>query len=543
MKPVSPHHLLSAYLDGEVSPGERDEVERLLSESPEARQELGELAQIRELLRQLPRESLPNTFVSRILNECQDTLQEPAADGIKKTAAVRSGDSLGGKRSGWLRLAGLAISAAAAVVIVWFSFSETAKDRPGELAQRSPNRRANTESEVGERTERSQPMAAGNTEAAGARNEAPLAETQPPPLAKTKEQETEAPGVGIAASSLPKAFLGADRKSQLVFGRDLKDVPIGQVVEALDRQGDKVAVVKLTVVDRQRGLKDLQVLLKKHQIVSADAAAPTPKESPANNAAPSQNAPLLAVYVETSDNQLAAAMRELQKEAAFRQLTIDAPITVAGLDPLMTSPQSLEAQRRNRVRPFSAAGADVPGLQSLNPAQIKMKAARTPKPEPSADEASPPKPMRFKAEAQPAPADQSKPDAVERKPAGKSSAPRLAKPSNGKSETPVTEKKDEAKIGAFQRGFGGGGGNFNQTSPSSQRQLTLPANVLDELQKKRSGTETKQAEADKKPAPEQKTAKRVHILFVLVDEAGKTESQPASPAKKPAPPADNNGAA
>ncbi len=539
MKPVSAHHLLSAYLDGELSPGERDEVERLLSESPEARQELGELEQVRELLRQLPRESLPKTFASGILAECESRPRGSAATAsdVKTPSKVQAGRS-------WMRLAALAVSAAAALVIVWFAFPHAGQEN-SELAQTSPDHRSSTESPSGDSTLRSQPpqpMAPGN-ELADARNlalppESPIREPAAP-------QKTA--GAGIVADSFQrKGLSAADRESQLVFGHNLKDVPIGQVVEALDQQGDKIAVVKLTVVDRQQGLRDLQVLLKKHQIVSAD----TPKlgETGANARSPSQNSSLLAVYVETSDNQLAAAMRELQKEAAFRQLTIDAPITVAGLDPLITSPEPMDdAQRRNRVQPFGAAGADVPGLQSINPAQIKMKAARTPQPAPAAEPGRDKTPAPFKAEAQTAPAAQSQPPAGEKKTAARFGTPRAATASNGQQKTPADEKRDAPKFGAFQRGFGGGSGNFHQTAPSRQRQLTLPANVLDELQKKRAGTEAKkQSEADgtgTNPAAEEKTAKRVHILFVLVDEPEKTESESAPPAKKPAPPADNNNGA
>ena len=109
MKPDSAHPLLSAFLDGELSPGERDEVEHLLSESPAARQELKELEQIRELLRQLPRENLPNAFASRILEECQNTSPEPAAAsraGMKKTATARSGGSATGKQNGLVDASG-----------------------------------------------------------------------------------------------------------------------------------------------------------------------------------------------------------------------------------------------------------------------------------------------------------------------------------------------------------------------------------------------------------------------------------------------------
>ena len=162
MKSDSAHHLLSAYLDGELSPGERDEVERLLSESPAAWQELKELEQIRELLRQLPRENLPNTFASRILQECQKTspASAPAAmtSGNKKTAAAYSGASAAGKRNGWwMRLASLAVSVAAVLVIVWFSFPDSRKEHPAEMTQQTPQNGLAANSQLEEKSYRASP--------------------------------------------------------------------------------------------------------------------------------------------------------------------------------------------------------------------------------------------------------------------------------------------------------------------------------------------------------------------------------------------------
>ena len=115
---------------------------------------------------------------------------------------------------------------------------------------------------------------------------------------------------------------------------------------------------------------------------------------------------------------------------------------------------------------------------------------------------------------------------------------RSARVSNGQSETPAAEKRNEAKDTAQRGGFGGDG-NLKQPSPSQQRQLTLPANVLDSLQKKRAGADAKKAEA---AGPNTSPDKRVQILFVLVDDSANPEPKPAPPAKKSAPPADNNGA-
>ncbi|HVJ67224.1 MAG TPA: zf-HC2 domain-containing protein [Caulifigura sp.] len=64
--------LLSAYLDGEVTPEERAAVERRLEQSPAMRETLDELSEVGELVRSLPRarapEDLPNRVVAAISN-------------------------------------------------------------------------------------------------------------------------------------------------------------------------------------------------------------------------------------------------------------------------------------------------------------------------------------------------------------------------------------------------------------------------------------------------------------------------------------------
>ena len=58
---------ISAYLDGEVGPEQRAEIERWLREDPEARRLYEELKAVGASLRSLPRESLGNDFPDRVL--------------------------------------------------------------------------------------------------------------------------------------------------------------------------------------------------------------------------------------------------------------------------------------------------------------------------------------------------------------------------------------------------------------------------------------------------------------------------------------------
>jgi hypothetical protein len=112
----------------------------------------------------------------------------------------------------------------------------------------------------------------------------------------------------------------------LLFGDDLRQVEVGEVVRALDTANGRVAVVQLTVVDRQRGLKELQLLLERHRIATADApeSAP-PADSPAGNG-------LVAVFVEAPGTQLLSALEELRDRPTLGDMEIHKPITLAALD-------------------------------------------------------------------------------------------------------------------------------------------------------------------------------------------------------------------
>ncbi len=59
--------LVSAYVDGEVTPEERRQVERWLREDPELQKEYLELVQLRRLLRSLPPRRAPEDLEARVL--------------------------------------------------------------------------------------------------------------------------------------------------------------------------------------------------------------------------------------------------------------------------------------------------------------------------------------------------------------------------------------------------------------------------------------------------------------------------------------------
>jgi len=100
------------------------------------------------------------------------------------------------------------------------------------------------------------------------------------------------------------------------------------VVEAIEKSGGHIAVVKLTVVDRQAGLKALQILLAHLQIPlepqRSDGVEEERAQQPPNR--------LVAVYVEATSEQLSAALLQLNQEEQFQELQIEPPIQLARLD-------------------------------------------------------------------------------------------------------------------------------------------------------------------------------------------------------------------
>jgi anti-sigma factor RsiW len=102
-----PEELLSAYLDGEVTPDERALVERRLEESAEWRDVLAEVRATRELLLALPVHEAPTGFWDSIL---QPDIAPPVQ---LATARRRRGKQV----IGWLGGAAAAAAIAAVVLV------------------------------------------------------------------------------------------------------------------------------------------------------------------------------------------------------------------------------------------------------------------------------------------------------------------------------------------------------------------------------------------------------------------------------------------
>lgn len=72
--------LLSAYLDGELPPGERARVEGWLAEQPESRQLLEELRCVKASLQRLPRDRLAHDFPEQVLRQAEREILTSSGD-------------------------------------------------------------------------------------------------------------------------------------------------------------------------------------------------------------------------------------------------------------------------------------------------------------------------------------------------------------------------------------------------------------------------------------------------------------------------------
>lgn len=106
---------------------------------------------------------------------------------------------------------------------------------------------------------------------------------------------------------------------------------IGDVVRAMQTEGSEVAVVWLTVVDRQAGLEGLQFLLSDNRIAREDThETKTERRKAAQPEAKSGQ--MHAVFVESNPEQLTATLKQLRKEKFWQSMEVDQPIELAQLD-------------------------------------------------------------------------------------------------------------------------------------------------------------------------------------------------------------------
>ena len=337
-----PEELLSALLDGEASAEETARVEAWLAGSAEARDELGEMRRVTELLRSLPVESPGDAFVSAVMRRAERAVLIPSPPA---PAASRSWGR------GWIVAAGgLAVAAAAVLLLLPALFGPEPADR--QLARNEAETREGLPSEVvaarsGSAVERA---AGADSSGSGPEGEALSLSNASPPASQPNRgdrprssPEFEAPRVTAGAEMRVTGQSGDEDLDRL--GRSMQNlanwnaVRVGDVVPYFCPPGDQAAVVRLTVVDVRKAAGDLQVLLAKNSVPPvADEESDRADHKDVRLEIAEQlreletEEGLLALYVESSDAQLLSALEAIEADEQFVAFELEPPVDLAGVE-------------------------------------------------------------------------------------------------------------------------------------------------------------------------------------------------------------------
>lgn len=341
---------ISAYLDGELSGEEARAVQEELERSPAARDLLRQYGDLRNLIRELPGETLPEDNGAEI--------QSHVMRRVESKAPVEHGS---GKRY-WKIALPLLATAAGVMLLVRFnppkadtvSSFEVAKrasedassDSGASTSPKSSVRDALSDEEVAE------PPAPAAAPVASAPSEGAMSPTNT--LSDLPRPIPEGVELG-ELDRLPKSkshgttIVSTDdgKRSFVMTPKDLESLKVGETVRALQHSGEEISVVDLFVVDKDQALDSLQLILASQEVTideDLDGVAETEQEAGKNAPAKPGNAlsmkdkssgdpySLVAVYVEASGSQLTAALEELKREhQQFVELAIQEPVQTAEL--------------------------------------------------------------------------------------------------------------------------------------------------------------------------------------------------------------------
>ena len=282
-----PDELISAYFDGEVSPDERGEIERLLESSSELRQQLDETSKLSALLHSFPRESAPRELAANVQKQVNAAAQpsmataQPAASATTRRSLRREWTAFG---------AGMLATMASLMMFVTFNSSPFITNSPmpvqsgdesrsdfalqpkpaaqQELAAAHPTfANANLDTDASTPSEHSRRNLGIPKNIRFARSKMDDLAAQTDPANKLNEEENlpqnpasmvaNNDSIGINSNSI-QPQTQHEFLSYLANG----DVIVSKVADP----NNTVAVVDFTVVDIERGSDELRILLQKRSL-------------------------------------------------------------------------------------------------------------------------------------------------------------------------------------------------------------------------------------------------------------------------------------
>lgn len=301
---------LSAYLDSELSMAELAEIEQLVANDELAREELDELREVSQVMRELPKRRAPMEFGPSVMARIESEMLLP-----KPRANSQCQASVPAKNWSTIGLSTVALIALVAVIA-------------------------------------SLPLAGPEGE------DASVAETSSA-IKKTDQ---------VVTKSTDTAGLPTEAKVEIP-----RNVAVGDLIRICESSDGRVAVVELTVIDVEKSIDRLEVLLMdgsgqtKHKTIGD---APSSKPAATNDG-------LFALYVERDRSELSTALGEFLGDEGLAVLEADlasaSDVDVAAIDDSEAKVVELleEALRMTRT---SSTESHSPGTATvMSPEELPLR--------------------------------------------------------------------------------------------------------------------------------------------------------------------------
>jgi hypothetical protein len=389
MSSVNPNDLLSAYYDREAGPNEEPAAKSLVEGSSEASRELKDYQRLSQLIQELPRLAAPPEFPAAVMQRAERESLIPLDPVVSEPSAASSARSHS-RRQRWILAGAATVSVAAALLIAATVFGPFKSRAPREeIAIARDDRSAALSSDLERRRVATRPAVVLTRNDRRAHSEPASPAAASGPTAKSMDASKREMSYDAKADALPRAPAPASsmmrgknapaeteasaksRELDLMLPANLKTAKVGDVVEALQQDGQQVAVVRLTVVNQVEGLDGVQSLLVRNTSrtlqnvdeikqlrlqFAANKAAPVPKA-----AIPSAAGDMICVYVEGSRDEMLGVLQDLQNESHIQAAELTNTISFTTLEEY-TSPAvagQLQNHDRSAVRNQVMKGAAV----------------------------------------------------------------------------------------------------------------------------------------------------------------------------------------
>jgi hypothetical protein len=362
MSSANPNDILSAFHDREATPNEESAAKALVEGSAEARREVKDYQRLSRLIQELPRLAAPPEFAAAVMQRAERESLIPLDPVSPRGSAATVSEKSVSPRRRWMAAAAT-VSVAAALLIAANIFGtfkpralrdEIARQESGHAPGAMENRKISTsqvKSSVLDREEgvaHSESTPFATIEAKDGSNHHASSDAKAGAVLRTSVATSAAPTPPAVAAPMLKGApssmesSGKAHELALMLPANLKTAKVGDVVEALQQDGQQVAVVRLTVVNQVEGLDGVQSLLVRNtsrtlqnvdeikqmrQHFAVDKSALVSKA-----AVPSAAGDMICVYVEGSRDEMLAVLQDLQNERQIQAAELTNTISFTTLE-------------------------------------------------------------------------------------------------------------------------------------------------------------------------------------------------------------------